>query len=107
MENEDQLLREARKFDETALITIYDQYAPQVYVHALRQCHDPNLADDIVGKVFAQFLDDLSGNKGPRKDLQIYFYQSATEYAQGRKTEKKEDLRSQIINRIFKRPKDK
>ena len=86
MKNESQLLRAARNIDEAALITIYDHFAPKVYAHALKQCHDPDRADDIVGKVFAQFLEELSAGKGPSNGLQTYFYQSATDYIQGRKT---------------------
>lgn len=86
MEEESQLLSAAQNLDEAALLTIYDRFAPRVYAYALKQCHDPGLADDIVGRVFAQFLDELSAGNGPRSGLQDYFYRSAAGHAQRMRT---------------------
>ncbi len=77
MQNERQLLKSARKLDEAALVTIFDHYAPKVYMRALDACHDPARADDIVSQVFEQLLDELANGKGPNQDLAAYLYRSA------------------------------
>ena len=76
MKNERQLLRSARKLDEKALISIFDYYAPKVYVRALHMGQNPEKADDVVSEVFARFLDEMANGKGPKQDLKTYLYQS-------------------------------
>jgi RNA polymerase sigma-70 factor (ECF subfamily) len=71
------LLKAAQKLDEQALTTIFDQYAPAIYKYTLRLCHDPILADNIVGDVFAQLLEQFAAGKGPRTNLRSYLYQTA------------------------------
>ena len=63
------LLKAAQKLDEDALTTIFDSYAPAIYKYALRLCHDPIEADNIVGDVFSQLLEQFAGGKGPRTNL--------------------------------------
>jgi RNA polymerase sigma-70 factor (ECF subfamily) len=71
------LLKAAQKLDEAALTAIFDQYAPAIYKYTLRLCHDPILADNIVGDVFAQLLEQFAAGKGPRTNLRSYLYQTA------------------------------
>ena len=71
------LLKAAQKLDEQALTAIFDQYAPAIYKYTLRLCHDPILADNIVGDVFAQLLEQFAAGKGPRTNLRSYLYQTA------------------------------
>jgi len=71
------LLKAAQKLDEDALTTIFDSYAPAIYKYALRLCHDPIEADNIVGDVFSQLLEQFAGGKGPRTNLRSYLYQTA------------------------------
>jgi len=71
------LLKAAQKLDEEALTAIFDQYAPAIYKYTLRLCHDPIIADNIVGDVFAQLLEQFAGGKGPRTNLRSYLYQTA------------------------------
>jgi DNA-directed RNA polymerase specialized sigma24 family protein len=80
MENEAQLLKAACKLDEKALLEIFDNYAPKVYVRALNQGHDPEQADNVVREVFLGLLDELSEGKGPKKDLGTYLYRSADHF---------------------------
>src|SRR5262245_30003832 len=101
MENEHHLLRAAGELDKEALLTIFDHYAPKVYAHALRRCHDPVLADDIVGQVFEKFLDDVTTSNGLHNGLQSYFYQSASQYAEGRTNGKKKGLLRRFLDHIF------
>lgn len=71
------LLKAAQKLDEQALTAIFDQYAPAIYKYTLRLCHDPIQADNIVGDVFAQLLEQFAAGKGPRTNLRSYLYQTA------------------------------
>jgi RNA polymerase sigma-70 factor (ECF subfamily) len=63
--------------DEDTLTAIFDQFAPAIYKYALRLCHDPALADNIVGDAFAQLLEQFATGKGPRSDPRLYLYQTA------------------------------
>jgi RNA polymerase sigma-70 factor (ECF subfamily) len=71
------LLKAAQKLDEEALTAIFDQFAPAIYKYTLRLCHDPIVADNIVGDVFAQLLEQFGQGKGPRTNLRSYLYQTA------------------------------
>ena len=71
------LLKAAQKLDEEALTAIFDEFAPAIYKYALRLCHDAITADNIVGDVFAQLLEQFAGGKGPRTNLRSYLYQTA------------------------------
>ncbi len=71
------LLKAAQKLDEDALSAIFDEFAPAIYKYTLRLCHDPIIADNIVGDVFAQLLEQFAGGKGPRTNLRSYLYQTA------------------------------
>jgi RNA polymerase sigma-70 factor (ECF subfamily) len=71
------LLKAAQHLDEDALTTIFDEFAPAIYKYSLRLCHDPIEADNIVGDVFSQLLEQFSAGKGPRTNLRSYLYQTA------------------------------
>ena len=71
------LLKAAKNLDEEALTAIFDQFAPAIYKYTLRLCHDQIVADNIVGDVFAQLLEQFAAGKGPRTNLRSYLYQTA------------------------------
>jgi RNA polymerase sigma-70 factor (ECF subfamily) len=71
------LLKAVRELDDTALVTVFDQYAPLLYKYSLRLCGDPAEAHDVVGEVFAQLLNHVSHGNGPRENLRSYLYQIA------------------------------
>ena len=71
------LLKAAQKLDEEALTAIFDEFAPAIYKYTLRLCHDPIVADNIVGDVFAQLLEQFAAGKGHRTNLRSYLYQTA------------------------------
>lgn len=71
------LLHAAKKMNEGALTQIFDRYASSLYHYALRLCDDPLRADQIVGEVFAQFVEKLSAGAGPAADLRMYLYEIA------------------------------
>lgn len=76
MEVDVALLEAARNMEEEALVTIFDLYSTPLYNYALRLCNDPVAADNIVGDVFAKFLDQLAVGKGPNSNLRSYLYQT-------------------------------
>ena len=71
------LLKAAKRLDQDALAKIFDLYAPVIYNYILRLCQDPIQTDQIVGDVFARFLDQLAAGRGPRTNLRSYLYQTA------------------------------
>jgi RNA polymerase sigma-70 factor, ECF subfamily len=71
------LLEAAKNMDQRALVSIFDLYSSVLYNYALRLCHDPLTADNVVGDVFAKFLDQLANGKGPQTNLRSYLYQMA------------------------------
>lgn len=77
MNADSELLEAARKLDQGAVGSIFDQFAPVIYKYCLRLCGDPAEADDIVGEVFEQLINHLSKGKGPRENLRSYLYQIA------------------------------
>jgi RNA polymerase sigma-70 factor, ECF subfamily len=83
------LLKAAQKLDEEALTAIFDSFAPAIYKYALRLCHDPIEADNIVGDVFSQLLEQFAGGKGPRTNLRSYLYQTAYHLVVDRSRENK------------------
>ena len=73
--NDDLDLKAIRALDHDALAVVFDRYAPILYKYALRLCHDPVEADQIVGDVFARFLEKLSAGQGPRTNVRSYLFQ--------------------------------
>jgi RNA polymerase sigma-70 factor (ECF subfamily) len=77
MDDDSALLKAAQDQDPEALAAVFDRYAPALYKYALRLCRDPAQADDVVGDVFAQLVNQLGRGKGPRDNLRSYLYQIA------------------------------
>jgi len=76
MEAEITLLEAARSMNQEALVAIFDLYSAPLYNYALRLCNDHLAADNVVGDVFAKFLDQLAAGKGPNTNLRSYLYQT-------------------------------
>lgn len=66
----------ARPVDKDVLVGIFDRYAPAMYRYAVHLAGDPNLADQIVGDVFANFLERFVAGNGPISNIRSYLYQS-------------------------------
>jgi RNA polymerase sigma-70 factor (ECF subfamily) len=75
MINETGLLAAARRRDPDAMGRIFDEYAPSLFRYAVRLCHDTAEADQIVGDVFSQLLEQIMAGRGPRTNLRSYLYQ--------------------------------
>ena len=63
--------------DQDALAAIFDLYSRPIFLYALRLCQDPLEADQIVGDVFNQFLEQVRRGGGPKTNLRSYLYQIA------------------------------
>lgn len=63
--------------DRAALVEIFDLYAPALYKYAFWLCSDALVADQIVGDVFAKFLEHLSAGTDPTPNLRSYLYKMA------------------------------
>ncbi len=63
--------------DQAALAAIFDLYSRSIFRYTLRLCEDPLEADQIVGDVFNQFLEQVSRGGGPKTNLKSYLYQIA------------------------------
>lgn len=63
--------------NQDALIRIFDLYSSALYNYTLRLCNDSLEADQIVGDVFAKFLEQLSAGNGPSTNLRSYLYETA------------------------------
>jgi RNA polymerase sigma-70 factor (ECF subfamily) len=75
--NENNLLRRAKQYDQSALIEIYDLYSPGLYRYAVRLLNNPDLAEDCVAETFSRFLNALRNHGGPQKYLRAYLYRIA------------------------------
>jgi len=60
-----------------ALSAVFDYYAPAIYKYAFRLCRDTTEADQIVGDVFSNLLEQIAAGKGPETNLRAYLYQVA------------------------------
>ncbi len=76
MEADLSLLEAAKSMNQEALVAIFDLYSAPLYNYALRLCNDHLAADNVVGDVFAKFLDQLAAGKGPNTNLRSYLYQT-------------------------------
>ena len=74
METDLSLWKAARRMDQTALVTIFDRYAPDLFNYALHLGNDPLEADNIVGEVFTKFLDQLANGKKFQTNLRSHLY---------------------------------
>ncbi len=72
-----QVAKQSNTLDQDALVAIFDLYSPAIYKYTLRLCRDCIEADQIVGDVFAQFVERVSRGEGPKTNLRSYLYQIA------------------------------
>lgn len=56
MTDERALLKRARAYDEEALGTLYDQYAPLIHSYLYRRVQDAQIAEDLTSEVFVRML---------------------------------------------------
>jgi len=74
---QEELLRQAKEFNQQALAEIYDCYSTGLYGYSLRLLGDPSIAEDCVAETFSRFLKALHAGKGPNNQLKAYLYRIA------------------------------
>ena len=79
--SDDELLKQAHRFDLPALTAIYDRYNNGLYYYALRLLDDTALAEDCVAETFSQLLKVLQNGGGPKDHLKGYLYRSVHNWA--------------------------
>jgi RNA polymerase sigma-70 factor (ECF subfamily) len=72
--DEAQLLSQARALDARALGQIHDRYYPEIYRFAAYRTGDSTAAQDITGEVFVRFLDALHHGKAPQTTLRGWLF---------------------------------
>ena len=74
METDLALFEAAKEMDQAALVAIFDRYATDLFNYAMHVRDDPLKADDIVGEVFAKFLEQMAAGKYPHTNLRSHLY---------------------------------
>lgn len=77
MDSEAVLSQRAQRFEEQALIEIYDRFSPELYRYAMRLLGNADLAEECVAETFSRLLNALKDGKGPREYLRAYLYRVA------------------------------
>lgn len=77
MISENALLKRVHRFDEQALVEVYDRYNLEIYRYAMRQLGDQEAAEDCVAETFSRFLNAIKHGSGPRQYLRAYLYRVA------------------------------
>jgi RNA polymerase sigma-70 factor, ECF subfamily len=77
MNQEQDLLKRARRLDENALAEIYDRYSDELYRYAMRFLNDVQMAEDCVMDTFSRFLKALHRGGGPDNYVRAYLYRIA------------------------------
>jgi RNA polymerase sigma-70 factor, ECF subfamily len=82
-ETDSRLLEAARSMNPEACAAIFDRYAQPVYNYALCLCNDPLVADQVVGEVFAKFLDQVTASQRLDFSLRSRLFQIAYQLIAG------------------------
>ncbi len=77
MHSREQLPAQARRYDEGALVEIYNRFTPGLYRYAVRQLGDQYLAEDCVAETFSRLIESLNNGGGPDEYPQAYLYSIA------------------------------
>lgn len=77
MDYDTQLLERAKRWDEEALVEVFDRYAPAIYRYVYRRVGDGQIAQDLMAETFRRLLDALRRGAGPRTHLSAWLYRVA------------------------------
>jgi RNA polymerase sigma-70 factor, ECF subfamily len=76
-ENEQELLRRANQFDQTALEVIFDSFYDPVYRYIYQHIRHTQTAEDLTSDVFRTLIENLNTKNGPNKFLKAWLYRVA------------------------------
>ena len=77
MADEQELLRQVRSLDESALETIFDTYYQPLYRYIYYHVRHVGTAEDLAADVFSRMLDQISKGRGPKQHLRGWLYRVA------------------------------
>jgi len=77
VDHDTQLLERAKRWDEEALVEVFDRYAPAIYRYVYRRVGDGQTAQDLMAETFHRLLDALRRGAGPRTHLSAWLYRVA------------------------------
>ncbi len=79
-DDEDSLIQAVQRFEEQALIEVYDRYNSAIYRYASRLTGIPSLAEECVSETFFRFLKSIKQGKRINNRLQAYLFRIAHNY---------------------------
>lgn len=74
---EDELLAQARKGNQNAMMLIYESYFPPIYNFIRLRVDDPSLAEDLASDVFLKLVDALHSRNAPHHSLRGWLFRVA------------------------------
>jgi len=74
---EDELLTQARRGNQNAMMRIYESYFPPIYNFIRLRVDDPSLAEDLASDVFLKLVDALRGPNAPHHSLRGWLFRVA------------------------------
>lgn len=74
---EDELLAQARRGNQNAMMRIYESYFPPIYNFIRLRVDDPFLAEDLASDVFLKLVDALRGRNAPQHSLRGWLFRVA------------------------------
>jgi RNA polymerase sigma-70 factor (ECF subfamily) len=75
--DEQELLRQARSLDASALETIFDSYYQPLYRYIYYHVRHVGTAEDLAADVFSRMLDQIAKGRGPQRHLRGWLYRVA------------------------------
>jgi RNA polymerase sigma-70 factor, ECF subfamily len=77
LDEHQQLLEQARDFDEAALVSIFDALCLPMYRYIYHQVQHAETAEDLTAEVFHRFLQALRNRCGPTSHLKAWLFRVA------------------------------
>jgi RNA polymerase sigma-70 factor (ECF subfamily) len=71
------LLGRAKRYDEEALVALYDDYAPLIYAYIYRRVGDDRLAENLVGEAFVRVLSAIRSERAWGTSFRARLYRIA------------------------------
>lgn len=81
MQDENSLLARIQRYDQQALVEVYDRYFDQIYRYLNYRLSEPEVAADLAGEVFLALIDALRAKKPPRTSISGWLYSVARNLA--------------------------
>ncbi len=77
LDRQEDVVSRARRWEQEALVEIYEAHSAELYRYAARQLGDAALAEECVAETFSRFLRALHAGNGPAHHVRAYLYRIA------------------------------